>query len=59
MMMWVAAFGGTEREFLTKHKKRNSFVVTWGFKAYNRSLGFIYTPVRKHRVRKLALHHHI
>ena len=55
----VAAFGGTEREFLKKHKKRNSFVVTWGFKAYNRSLGLIYTPVRKHRVRKLALHHHI
>ena len=55
----VAAFGGTEREFLKKHKKRNSFVVTWGFKAYNRSLGLLYTPVRKHRVRKLALHHHV
>lgn len=53
----IAAFGGTERKFLRKHKKRNSFAATWGFKAYNRSLGFLYSPYRQHRIKKLALHH--
>ena len=52
----IAAFGGTEREFLKKHKKRNSFVATWGFKAYNRSLGALYTPYRSAKLRKLSLH---
>lgn len=53
----IAAFGGTEREWLKKHKKRNSFYATWGFRAYNRSLGFLFTPLRKHRINKLSLHH--
>lgn len=52
----IAAFGGTERKYLRKHKKRNSFAATWGFKAYNRSLGFLYSPYRQMKVRKLALH---
>lgn len=55
----VAAFGGTEREFLKKHKKRNAFYTTWGFKAFNRALGLIYSPVRSRKVHKLALHHNI
>ncbi|MGF6376993.1 putative metal-dependent phosphoesterase TrpH [Clostridiales Family XIII bacterium PM5-7] len=53
----VTAFGGTERKFLNKHKKRHSFAATWGFKAYNRGLGLIFFPYRSHKVRKLALHH--
>ncbi|MEE0741738.1 MAG: PHP domain-containing protein [Emergencia sp.] len=52
----IAAFGGTERKYLRKHKKRNSFAATWGFKAYNRSLGFIYSPYRHLNVRRLSLH---
>lgn len=52
----VTAFGGTERAFLRKHKKRNWLATTWTFKAYNRTLGLIYTPYRKHKIRKLALH---
>lgn len=54
----IAGFGGKEREFLPKHKKRNSFAATWGFKAYNRGLGILYSPYRQHKIRKLALHHH-
>lgn len=53
----IAGFGGTERKFLQKHKKRNSFAATWGFRAYNRSLGFLNSPYRNHKLRKLTLHH--
>lgn len=52
----IAAFGGKEREFLRKHRRRNSFAATWGFKAYNRGLGFLYSPYRKLKIRKLSLH---
>ncbi len=49
-------YGGKEREFLRKHKKRNSFYATWGFKAYNRSLSFICTPYRNMNLKKLDFH---
>lgn len=52
----VAAFGGTERKFLRKHRRRNSLAATWGFKAYNRGLGMLYSPYRKLKIRKLSLH---
>lgn len=52
----ITDFGGKEREFLRKHKKRNSFYATWGFKAYNRSLGFICSPYRKINLKKLNFH---
>lgn len=52
----IAAYGGKERTYLRKHKKRNSFAATWGFKAYNRGLGLIYSPYRQMKIRKLALH---
>lgn len=52
----VEAFGGKERKFLPKHRKKHSFAATWGFKAYNRSLGAIYSPYRAHKLRKLTLH---
>ena len=52
----IAAFGGTERKFLPKHKKRHSFAATWGFRAYNRSLGFLNSPYRNHNLKKLTLH---
>lgn len=52
----ITAFGGTEREFLKKHKKRNSFYATWAFIAYNRSLGFLYSPYREAKIKKLSLH---
>lgn len=54
----VAAFGGKEREFLRKHKARNAFYATCSFKAYNRSLSFLFTPVRKHKLKSLNFHHH-
>lgn len=52
----ISAFGGTERVFLRKHKKRNSFFATYGFRTYNRSLGLIYSPYRSRKISKLALH---
>lgn len=52
----IAAFGGTERTFLKKHKKRNSVFATYGFRSYNRSLGFVFSPYRAHKIKKLALH---
>ncbi len=52
----IAAFGGTERKFLRKHRRRNSFAATWGFKTYNRFLGLLYSPYRKLKVRNLSLH---
>lgn len=52
----IVAFGGKERTYLRKHNKRNWTAATWGFKAYNRSLGFIYSPYRHMKIRKLALH---
>ncbi len=51
----IIDFGGTEREFLPKHKKRHSFAATWGFKTYNRGLGILATPYRYHKVRKLGV----
>lgn len=42
----IVGFGGEERAFLKKHKKRNSIFATYGFKAYNRTLGFLFTPIR-------------
>lgn len=52
----IVSCGGRERKYLRKHKKRHSFAATWGFKAYNRGLGFIYSPYRQFKIRKLALH---
>ncbi len=52
----IVAFGGTERKFLQKHKKRNSIFATYGFRSYNRSLGFLFSPYRQHKIKKLALH---
>lgn len=53
----IVDFGGKERKFLPKHKKRHSFAATWGFRAYNRSLGVLYSPYRNHNLKKLNLHH--
>lgn len=53
----ISDFGGTERKFLQKHKKRNSLAATLGFHAYNRGLGLLISPYRRHKIRKLTLHH--
>jgi len=53
----IAAFGGKERKYLKRHGKRNWFATTWTFKAFNRSVGVLYAPSRKSRIRKLDLHH--
>lgn len=53
----IVSCGGTVREYTKKTKHKNAFYGVWGFKAYNRGLGFIYSPYRYHRVKKLALHH--
>ena len=52
----IEAIGGRERKFLPKHKKKHGFAATWGFRAYNRGLGFLYSPYRNHNLRKLTLH---
>ena len=51
----IADFGGTEREYLKKHKKRHSFAATWGFKTYNRTLGAIISPYRYYQFKKKGL----
>lgn len=53
----IDSFGGTVRTFLPKHKKRHSAAASWGFTAYNRSLGLLYSPYRKLKLRKLPLRH--
>ena len=50
----IAGYGGTEREYLKKHRKRHSFAATWGFKTYNRSLGFLISPYRYYKYKKSA-----
>lgn len=42
----ITDFGGQEREFLKKHKKRNSVFATYGFRSYNRVLGCVFSPFR-------------
>jgi predicted metal-dependent phosphoesterase TrpH len=42
----IKFFGGMERKFLFRNKFRYLFPVTWGFKAFNRGVGFIYSPIR-------------
>lgn len=51
----IVAYGGTVREFTKKAKHKNAFYAVWGFKVYNRSLGFLFTPYRKHRIKKLSI----
>lgn len=54
----IVAFGGTEREFTKKAKHKNAFYGVWSFKAYNRSLGFLFAPYRSHKIRNLPHFHH-
>lgn len=51
----ISEFGGIERQVLKKHKKRDSFAATWGFKTYNRGLGFMFSPYRYYNFCRLAL----
>lgn len=51
----IVEFGGEERVFLNKHKKRNRFYTTWSFRAFNTSLGILYTPLRKFQISKISL----
>lgn len=49
----IAAFGGRERTYKRSHEKRNMFAATWGFKAYNQSLGLLFKPYRRSVVHKI------
>ena len=49
----IVDFGGKVREHTTKAKHKEAFYGVWGFKAYNRGLGFLIAPLRKKR----AFHH--
>ncbi len=51
----IADFGGTERKYLKKHKKRDSFAAVWGFKTYNRGLGLLFSPYRYYQFKELPL----
>ncbi len=53
----VAGCGGQVREHTTKAKMKDAFYSVWGFKAYNRSLGALFSPYRKYKIHKLAYHH--
>ena len=49
----IAAFGGKERTYKKSHGKRNLFATTWVFKAFNRSVGVLYAPSRKAKIKGL------
>ena len=51
----ITDFGGQEREQTTKARHKEAFYSVWGFKAYNRGLGLIFTPLRK--IRSVKGHH--
>lgn len=55
----IAAFGGRERTYKPSHEKRNFFAATWGFKAYNQSLGLLYKPYRRSVVHRILGDYHI
>ena len=45
----IADFGGEVREQTAKARHKEAFYSVWGFKAYNRGLGLIFSPWRKIR----------
>ena len=49
----IAQWGGRVRDYTRKAKMKDSFYSVWGFKAYNRSLGVLFAPYRKYRIKKL------
>ena len=51
----IKDFGGQEREQTAKARQKEAFYSVWGFKAYNRGLGLIFTPLRK--IRSVKGHH--
>lgn len=54
----VASCGGREREYTRKAKMKDSLYGVLGFRAYNRSLGVLFAPCRKYRIKKLDILHH-
>ncbi|MCI8608079.1 MAG: PHP domain-containing protein [Firmicutes bacterium] len=51
----VTACGGTVRTATAKSRHKEAFYSVWGFKFYNRSLGLLFTPLRKHHIKKMSL----
>jgi len=51
----ITACGGAVRPFTNKARHKNAFYAVWGFQAYNRSLGVLYSPLRKHHIKKLCV----
>ena len=51
----IKDFGGQEREQTAKARHKEAFYSVLGFKAYNRGLGLIFTPLRK--IRSVKGHH--
>ena len=47
--------GGTERKKTKKSTHKNMRYAIWGFKFYNRGLGYLFSPYRKYKIRKLAI----
>ncbi|MGN0722297.1 MAG: PHP-associated domain-containing protein [Anaerovoracaceae bacterium] len=45
----ITDFGGEVREQTAKAKHKEAFYSVWGFKAYNRGLGLVFSPLRKIR----------
>ena len=51
----ITDFGGEVREQTAKAKHKEAFYSVWGFKAYNRGLGLVFSPLRK--IRSYRGHH--
>lgn len=50
----ITACGGQVRPFTSKARHKNAFYAVWGFKLYNRSLGLLFSPLRKLHIKKLS-----
>ena len=49
----IVQWGGQVRSHTRKAEMKDAFYSVWGFKVYNRGLGFLFAPYRKYRMHKL------
>ncbi len=49
----IVQWGGQVRSHTRKAVMKDAFYSVWGFKVYNRGLGFLFAPYRKYRMHKL------
>ncbi len=50
----ILDFGGVVRGVTRKSRHKDAFYGVWGFKVYNRSLGFLFAPYRRRKIKKAS-----